>query len=105
MREDGDAVAEREREDADRELHLDTLRHVDEGAVGKEGLVERGELGGTEPRRLGEEVLADQIAVTGKRTAEGVDDHALLFQRRIHDFARDERPVGERQSGGLLDPH
>ena len=99
------AVAERVGEDADGLLHLDALREVDEGAVGEEGLMQCGELGGAEARRLGEQVLADEVAVTDEGVAQRVDDHAPSFQLWVEDLAGNQGAVGEGEPGGLPDAH
>ena len=80
MRKHGCVLTIEPMENFDRQFDLDAARDVNERARGNECLMQRGELGRTEPGRLRHEMFSEQLGVLDHGALERLKDHAALFQ-------------------------
>ena len=101
MRENSGGGAEGVGEHADGQIEVDVTGHEDEGTVGEEGFVERGELRRAEFGRLGEEMLADDRLVFYEGALECIHDDATGGAFLREEFAGEETAVGKDEFGGL----
>src|SRR5437667_7515767 len=98
MRKHGSVLTIEPMENFDRQFDLDATRDVNECARGNECLMQRGELGRTEPGRLRHEMFSEQLGMLDHGALKRLKYHAALFQLIRNHVALNELVAGENHA-------